>query len=682
MADQPDTRVVQLPPQSLRADVVPRTVNQDDRSVEVIITTGTGVRRTDYWTGKAYIEQLSLDPKNIRLDRLNQGAPLLDSHAAYSVADMLGVVVPGSVELTKTAMIGRVRFSKRDAVEPVWQDVRDGLIRSVSVGYRVYKFEEKPGKTEDAPPVRTAVDWEPFEVSMVPIPADANAKVRGEAPLDANACEIVLAPSPAAPPIQAVRSDAPVQPAEERTMPEKPSETILVPPTLPVPAAPAPAATEPSERDLGAQQMLERVQGIHAACRAARMPVAYEEALIGDVKITLLEAQRRIFEELAKRDVDVPRGSSKPVQIVGVDDPLVHARAGIANALLHRIAPDRHKLEEIGRPYRGMSVLDIGRAFLAARGMSITGLRKSELVDAMLGRGGMHSTSDFPYLLADVANKNLRSAYEAAPQTWLPIAQPVSVSDFKASNQLQVGDAPGLDEILEHGEFTTGTITEAREQVTLKTYGKMFAITRQALINDDLNSFGNVPAAFGRKARDKESDLAWAQITSNPTMGDGVALFIAAHNNLAILAAVISVTSLGAGRRQLRKQTGLDGTTLLNLDGRYLIVPAELETLAEQYVTQVTPAQSSNVNPFGPSGRTPLTVIVEPRLDANSTKAWYMACAASQAPVLYYATLEGQSGPDLRQEEGFDIDGLKFRCRLDVGFKAADYRAIYKNSGA
>lgn len=687
-----------MPPLSLRADLGPRSIDEEERSVELIFTTGAGVRRRDYWTGKEYIEVLSLDPKAIRLDRLNDGAPLLDSHSAWSVADQLGAVVPGSVKLMKKSVVGRVRFSRRDTVEGVWGDVRDAIVRSVSIGYRVYRFEETQGEKDEIP-TRTAVDWEPFEVSMVPIPADAGAKVRSGDSEDANACEIV--PSRTADikvdvhvdgqklaAALGVRAQEPPKKEEKKmdrnaTDPPEPSQFLREPDPLAQPKAVAPPAEppEPNERKLAAEAERERVMKIRTACKG-RFPRSFEDELISSGEPYDVCADR-IFQELNKQDVaNVPRQGDRGVAVTG-DDPLVHARAGIASALLNRVAPERFQLDDVGRPYRGMSVLDIGRAFLGARGVRVTQMSRSQLVDAMLSRAGMHSTSDFPSLLEDVANKNLRSAYEAAPQTWLSFARPVNLSDFKPSRQLQVGDAPGLDEILEHGEFTFGSITEAKEAMTLKTYGKIFAITRQALINDDLNAFGMVPAAFGRKARDKESDLAWAQITGNPAMGDGVTLFHAAsHGNYTASGTAISVDSLGVGRTSMRKQKGIDGETPLNLAPRYLIVPAAKETIADQFVTLITPAENAKANPFGPNGRTPLTVIPEPRLDGDSGTAWYLACPVEQAPVLYYGTLDGQSGPDLRQEEGFGIDGIKFRCRLDVVFKAADWRAIYKNAGA
>jgi phage major head subunit gpT-like protein len=297
-----------------------------------------------------------------------------------------------------------------------------------------------------------------------------------------------------------------------------------------------------------------------------------------------------------------------------------------------------------------------------------------------LGRSGMNSTSDFPYLLADVANKVLRAAYAEAPQTWMPISKDVALADFKPSNQLQVGDAPKLLEVLEHGEFKSGTIAEAKEALQLKTYGRKFAITRQALINDDTGAFADVPAAFGRMARNLESDLAWAQITANPTMGDSHSLFDATyHANYDDTGAVISVEAIGIGRAAMRTQTGIDGVTVLNLNPLYLIVPAALETLADQFVSVSLMASApGSINPF--AGR--LQVIAEPRLDADSELHWYLATDVAQCPVLLHGYLEGETGPTVEQRIGFDIDGLEIKCRLDVGFKAADWRGIYKNAGA
>jgi hypothetical protein len=182
------TVTVDLPPLCMRADV--GSINDEKRTVELVFSTGAAVERMDYWAGKRYLEKLSLKSGHVRLERLNAGAPLLDAHSAWSISDQIGVVESGSVKLTSSEARATVRFSKREAVDPIWGDVRDGIIRNVSVGYRVHKFEEDAGK-DNKLPVRTAVDWEPYEISMVPMPADVGARVRNGEFGSTNQCLIV-----------------------------------------------------------------------------------------------------------------------------------------------------------------------------------------------------------------------------------------------------------------------------------------------------------------------------------------------------------------------------------------------------------------------------------------------------------------------------------------------------------
>jgi Caudovirus prohead protease. len=182
---------IEVPPLDLRAAI--GDVNDAARTVDLTFTTGADVVRFDWETGLRFIERLSMDPKHIRLDRLNAGAPLLDSHSAYSIASQIGVVEPGSVTLTSKEGRATVRFSKRADVEPFYQDVRDGIIRNVSVGYRVHRFEETAPTSKSAMPVRLATDWEPYEISMVPMGADAGARVRSSKDVPTNLC-VMLTP--------------------------------------------------------------------------------------------------------------------------------------------------------------------------------------------------------------------------------------------------------------------------------------------------------------------------------------------------------------------------------------------------------------------------------------------------------------------------------------------------------
>lgn len=177
--------IVELVQQTRAAQIAPATANEEQRTIEVVWSTGAAVRRADWMTGKVYVEELSMQPGHVRLGRLNSGAPLLDSHDRFDLRGIIGVVE--RAWLADGEGRARVRFSKRAEVDPVWRDVLDGVIRNVSIGYRVYRYEEFPG---EKPPRLLATDWEPEEVSLVAVAADAGAGVRAahSAP-----CEIFMA---------------------------------------------------------------------------------------------------------------------------------------------------------------------------------------------------------------------------------------------------------------------------------------------------------------------------------------------------------------------------------------------------------------------------------------------------------------------------------------------------------
>jgi hypothetical protein len=194
--DMRGSHTIDVTPLSVRADI--SAINEDARTVDMVFSTGAAVERYDWSTGKRYLEKLSMDPKHVRLDRLNAAGPLLDTHSAWSVADVFGAVVEGSARMEKGKGLASVRFSKRDTVEPIWRDVLDRIIRSFSVGYKTYKVEEEAPKGNKLP-VRTAIDWEPFEVSLVPMPADVGARVRSGDKSLTNPCVIVVARADADP---------------------------------------------------------------------------------------------------------------------------------------------------------------------------------------------------------------------------------------------------------------------------------------------------------------------------------------------------------------------------------------------------------------------------------------------------------------------------------------------------
>ena len=156
-----------------RAQFIPSSVDTEARSVEVTWTTGAPVLRRN--VGGSYYEELSLGDA-VNMERLNNGAPLLNSHKASDLSDIVGVVERAWTDEKEGRAV--VRFSDRSEVEPIWRDVQNGIIRNISVGYAVEEYERIDAKREGEPHTLRATSWTPMELSLVPVPADASASIR------------------------------------------------------------------------------------------------------------------------------------------------------------------------------------------------------------------------------------------------------------------------------------------------------------------------------------------------------------------------------------------------------------------------------------------------------------------------------------------------------------------------
>ena len=233
--------------------------------------------------------------------------------------------------------------------------------------------------------------------------------------------------------------------------------------------------------------------------------------------VTLDAARGMLIDRAAERDRAV---ETRPhIRTGGLDEREVR-RGAVETALLHRFDPHRYAISEAARDWRGYSLIEMARSFLEGEGVRVRGLSRDEIATRAL-----HTTSDFPAILAAVTNKTLRDAYEAAPRTFPPLARRATAADFKDMHRLQLGEAPQLEKVNEAGEFKRGSLGEGKESYRVETWGKVIGITRQVIINDDLDAFTRIPALFGTAAATLESDVVWGIVTANPNMADGVALF-------------------------------------------------------------------------------------------------------------------------------------------------------------
>lgn len=141
-------------------DIRSGNINEDDRTVELSFSSEEPVSR---YFGT---EILDHNPKSVDLSRLNNKAAVLEDHQGSQIGVVLGAKIKDGKGLAK------IKFSQVGRGAEVWQDIKDGIRSNISFGYQVRNLtleEENEGEE----PVYRSMDWMPFEISVVGVPADA-----------------------------------------------------------------------------------------------------------------------------------------------------------------------------------------------------------------------------------------------------------------------------------------------------------------------------------------------------------------------------------------------------------------------------------------------------------------------------------------------------------------------------
>lgn len=432
------------------------------------------------------------------------------------------------------------------------------------------------------------------------------------------------------------------------------------------------------------------IKRVTARAQAFGLDAVAANEVMADSNVRSIEqATDALQERAAKRTsprqhphVQVTRDEGDTIRAAVGDGVLLRANP---QAITATDATGRGRIEA-ARNWRGMSLLEMGRAFYAdVHGVNLRHLSRMDLAGTLLGMetlgrsAGMMSTSDFASILANVAAKRLRDAYAQAPQNWKRLGRQSNSSDFKTKSVVQLSSAPSFKLVREGQEFSYGGMTEGAESYALATYGRIIALTRQALINDDLGAFDRLPMMLGRQAAELCASTFWSTLTANANLSDGVALFHADHGNLANPGTAIDTTNLGKARAAMRKQKSLADKSAdrepLNLTPTILVVGPDKEVEAQQALTAVLAAQGSNVNIFAGS----LELITEARLTGNT---WYLFADPALIDTIEYSFLEGEEELFIEQRVGFEVDGIEIKGRVDFAAKPIDFRGMYKNPGA
>lgn len=679
------TKKAKVEPLMMRAQFEPSTYSEESRTVDVTFATDTPVRRYDWLNDRYFDEVLTFGPGQMRTARLDAGAPLLDNHSSWGgVRNTLGVVESYAIE-GNTAR-ATIRFSKRDEVNGILDDVKDGILRNISVGYRVHKYEKE--MRDGDVPIYRAVDWEPYEVSLVSIPADPKSGVRSAENQDFS--EVTLIGEEDSSTRSQQNSNLGVIMKREQIIAMLAKRGITVDANISDEALNAELEralnpegnSDPKAVQTAIEAERKRSADITAAVRSAKLPTDFAEKLISEGK-TIDEARAAIIEEFAKEDPNAGRRSTNVS--VGEDREATMRRSATEAALVMRGAPEVMRGDN--KPFnddviaeanklRGLTLVDMAKESLVRGGHDIAGLDKMEIV----GRAITSNTSDFPVLLEGANRTVLLASYAIQSDTWRRFCTVGSVSDFRDHKRLRMGSFSDLERVNENGEYKNKKITDADfEKVSIDTKGNIINVSRKMIINDDLGAFLKLASMLGRAAaRSIENDVYKLLAENNgrgPKLADNKPLFHADHKNIAVAGAP-SVAVLEAMRQQMAIHKDKDGNDFLDIRPALALSPMSLGATLKllnnsQYDNDGTAFQKPNI-----VAGLFRDVIDTPRLNGT---AWYMFADPNEEPVIEVNFLNGVQTPFMESDEAFSVDGMRWKIRMDYGIDAVGYRGALLN---
>lgn len=607
-------------------------VDTDSRTVELSFSSETPYGR---WFGD---EILCHDEECINLERFNNGlGTALFNHDRDAV---VGHIEKAWLEDNRGKAL--VRFDTDEQSETIFQKVQSGTLQGVSVGYAIYRYEvleDEETKSTNGRfngPAYVVTDWEPLEISIVSVPADPTVGVGRSA--------------------EEIHTSIDTQEDNTRMDQEKTLEVQEV--------KSEPVETGLTQADLqkAMEQERKRTSEITALFRDFDVEGADEAIVMG---VSVDEARAMVMDQLRARNkgVSVTMGEAESDKFRAAAQDAVLMAAGIP------VAEPAAGAQEL----RGHSMVELAREALQREGL------KSNFGDNMeLARAAINSTSTFPAIMSNLANKSVMVGFNEAETTYQIWAGKGSNRDFKEAARVALSEAGNLELVPEGGQFQQDFLGEASARTKVATYGKLFSLTRQAIINDDLGLFSKIATKYGSAAKRLVNKMVYAQLTGNVKMQDNVALFDTKHGNVAGTGEALSVKAIAKAITAMRRQKGITGDATLNITPKYLVVPPELEMTAYQIVNSTAAVDGVNsgvVNPY--KGR--FAVVADAEL--TDPDAWYLVADATQHDTIEVTYLNGVEIPRLETRQGFEVDGIEYKVAFDCGVSALDFRGLYKNAG-
>jgi hypothetical protein len=674
--------------QTIPDSVKPKTLDEKNRSIEVVAATETPSLVWDPVRYEEVNEILLMSGVELPKD---DNIPLTVEH--YRSAD----AVIGSfreMRIDAGALVGRVFFASDPDADKYFTRTKEGHLNSFSITYPAGDGRESVfiPKNETATiqgrvfsgPLLVTTRWQPKSLGLVIYPADSNAKSRSE---NKQIKEKEIEKMD--PRLRAFleRSGLKKEATEDEAwaffnkMGERNEPNLILINNSQKPKDEKPVDVDAIRAEAIKNENL-RITEINALCDRAEYPKDKRPEMLKP-EVTVEAARSKIIDFVLDKKADKNLVPVAPYFQVGLDER-DKFRAAADDAMVIRSGIAKVEKPAVGaEELRGLSMTEIARHCLRVAGQKASGLPLEVVGRAM-------TSSDFPYILANVSNKSLMVGWDTAPTTWQKWCGTGSVNNFLTHTQVSPSEFSDLEEIPEGSEYKFGKRTETREQYQVVTYGKMAAITRQAVINDDLNAITSNFMGMGEAAARKVNELPYAVLVANALMGDGVALFdVSTHANYVTSGGAPGENTLKAMVLAMGIQKDLQGLRSLNISAEYIIMPRALEGAAEVFFQSTAFSDNSTVATDSSFASTRANIyagtrfqrIYEGYFDAHSLAAgWFAAARKGRTINVYF--LNGVQAPYMETQQGWTVDGVEYKVRIDAGAKAIDWRGLYWNDGA
>lgn len=690
----PQNAIVELPRLTRAAAIMPKTLNVEARTVDVVWTTGSRVLRgffDQYW------EELSLDPKDVDLSRLNDGAPVLNAHDSSDAMGVIGVVVAGSAAVDGKRGTATVRFARAEddpCADMIFRKVQDGIIQNLSVGYQTLRMEKVSDGGADKIPIYRATKWQPMELSPVPIGADNGAGFRAGT-TDRIKCEFIntrkqerqTMADETDPETGSARGGSPAAAATQAAL------------TARIDNAKALAAARESAAEDARVNEQTRQLGIRGIAEEAGLGAQWADDLVR-ADCTVEQARAEAFKAVVRKGPDIEpyvritAGEDARDKFVRGGMAWLLERSGHASMIVEarKIGRLAHNFTDVSTDpgeFRGMRLPDLARYALELRGRAPKGLHGENLIrTALQSRGdqGLNTTSDFSILLEAVVNKIFMGWYALAPVTWPLWCGRKSVQDFRTSTFYRPGTFGVLDTVGESGEVKHKNIPDGEKRTMAPaTKGNIIGITRRSLANDDMGAFQNLASNLGLAAALTVESDAFALITPNSGLGinyDANPLFHTSRINIGPTG-VMTPSTIDVARATMAKQKDPSSNQFLALRPVVWLGPVELGGTIKQFNTSTTDPTDNKAQGVSNKVQALFRDMVDsPYLSAVSAVRHYLLADPGLYPVFAVGFIDGQEAPRIETEQSFGFDGVQMKVILDYGTAVLDFRGAITCAGA